>query len=64
MDWTEEQRADLAREYTRVGYVTGERWPAPPPELTPANLLALFRRIPDRAGRAGYMAALNEASAI
>ena len=58
MNWTEQQRAELAREYDRIGYVPGERWPAPPAELTPADLLALFRRIPDGAGRAGYMTAL------
>jgi hypothetical protein len=63
MDWSEEQRAELAREYTRIGYVAGERWPAPPAELTPEQLLALFRRISDGAGRAGYMTALAERAA-
>ncbi len=58
MEWTEPQRAELAREYTRVGYVAGERWPAPPDHLKPEDLLALFRRIPDGAGRAGYTAEL------
>ena len=61
MEWTERQRAELAREYARIGYVEGERWPAPPPMLTPDQLLALFRRIPDGTGRAGYVAALAEA---
>jgi hypothetical protein len=63
MEWTEEQRAELAREYTRIGYVAGERWPAPPADLTPEELLALFRRIPGGAGRAGYTAALAERAA-
>lgn len=63
MNWTEEQRAELAREYTRIGYVPGERWPAPPAELTPEQLLALFRCIPDGAGSAGYTAALVERAA-
>ena len=58
MEWTDEQRAELVREYTRIGYVAGERWPAPPDHLTPADLLELFRRIPDGAGREGYFAAL------
>ena len=62
MDWTEQQRTELARAYARIGYVAGERWPAPPPELTPAQLLELFRRIPDGAGRAGYTAALADAA--
>ena len=60
MDWTDEQRAELGREYARVGYVAGEHWPAPPPELTPTQLMELFRRIPDGAGRAGYAAVLAE----
>lgn len=33
MEWTEPQRAELAREYSRVGYVAGELWPAPPEHL-------------------------------
>lgn len=63
MGWTEQQQRELAQEYARIGYVAGERWPAPPAELTPDALLALFRRIPDGAGRAGYMAALANANA-
>jgi hypothetical protein len=60
MAWTEAQRAELAREYSRIGYVAGERWPAPPDTVTPEQILAMFRRIPDGAGRAGYMAALAQ----
>ena len=60
MDWSDSQRARLAEEYARIGYVPGERWPAPPADLTPDQLLALFGRIRDGAGRAGYMAALAE----
>ena len=60
MQWSEQERAELAREYARVGWVEGERWPAPPDHLRPSELLALFRRIPDGAGRAGYMAALAD----
>ena len=60
MEWTERQRAELAAEYARVGYVAGESWPAPPPELTPADLLALFRRIPEGQGREGYIEALRQ----
>jgi hypothetical protein len=58
MSWSAQQRAELAEHYRRIGYVQGELWPAPPDELTPEALLALFRSIPDGAGRAGYMAAL------
>lgn len=54
IDWTEQQLAELAREYVRIGYVSGERWPTAPDHLTPADLLVLFRRIPDGGGRVGY----------
>jgi catechol 2,3-dioxygenase-like lactoylglutathione lyase family enzyme len=59
MDWTDSQRAELARQYTRVGYVQGELWPAPPDTLGPAELLELFKSIPTGAGREGYIAALK-----
>ena len=62
MEWTELQLAELAREYSRIGYVDGERWPAPPEHLKPGDLLALFRRIPDGAGREGYAAELAKAA--
>jgi hypothetical protein len=58
MEWNENQLAELASEYSRIGYVSGERWPAPPDDLKPEDLLALFRRIPDGAGREGYSAEL------
>ena len=57
-DWTDGQRADLARHYARIGYVQGELWPAPPPNLEPADVIALLKGIPDGAGRDGYIAAL------
>jgi catechol 2,3-dioxygenase-like lactoylglutathione lyase family enzyme len=57
-DWTDGQRADLARHYARIGYVQGELWPAPPPNLEPAEVIALLKAIPDGAGREGYIAAL------
>lgn len=62
MEWTEHQRAEIAREYTRIGYVPGELWPAPADNLTPEDILALFRRIPDGAGRAGLMVELAKAA--
>ena len=62
MEWTETQRAQLAREYSRIGYVAGEWWPAPPDHLTPEDLLGLFRRIPDGAGRIGYTAELAKSA--
>jgi hypothetical protein len=61
VQWTAEQQAELAASYARIGYVHGELWPAPPPELSPDELLALLRRIPDGAGRAGYMSVLADA---
>jgi hypothetical protein len=59
MDWTAEEKTELAREYARIGYHAGERWAAPPPELGPKQLLALMRTIPDGAGHAGWLAALR-----
>ena len=59
MDWTAEQRAELARQYARIGYRTGERWAAPPEGLDAEQLLALMRTIPDGAGHAGWLAALR-----
>jgi hypothetical protein len=58
MEWTEEELSELTRQYARIGYVQGERWPAPPDHLKPADLLELFRRIPDGGGRDGYFAEL------
>ena len=58
MIWTEQQLAELARQNSRIGFVPGELLPAPPEYLTPDDVLALFRTIPDGAGRAGYFRAL------
>ncbi len=62
MEWTEQQRAELAREYARIGSKPGEPWPAPAKEFEPAEMLALFKRIPDGAGRHGYIAELAKLS--
>ena len=59
MHWTDGQRAELARHYTRIGYVQGELWPAPPDNLEPADVIALLKAIPDGVGREGYIAALK-----
>jgi catechol 2,3-dioxygenase-like lactoylglutathione lyase family enzyme len=59
MQWTDGQRADLARHYTRIGYVQGEVWPPPPGNLEPTEVIALLKNIPDGAGREGYIAALK-----
>jgi catechol 2,3-dioxygenase-like lactoylglutathione lyase family enzyme len=59
MNWTDSQRADMARHYARIGYVQGELWPPPPANLDPADVIALLKAIPDGAGREGYIAALK-----
>ena len=59
MDWTADQEVELSRQYARIGFLKGERWEAPPPELTPERLLALMAAIPDGAGHAGWQAALR-----
>ena len=58
-EWTAEQRDELGQQYARIGYKTGGRWAAPPPSLSPEQLLALLRSIPDGAGHAGWLAALR-----
>ena len=58
MQWTDAQRAEMARHYARIGYVQGELWPAPAANLEPADVIALLKAIPDGAGREGYIAAL------
>jgi len=55
--------AEFAAEYQRVGYRAGERWPAPPCETTPAEALALLRRVPTGAGLAGWMKVLADRAA-
>jgi hypothetical protein len=57
-DWSASEKVELAQHYARIGYVAGELWPAPPPELSASELLEVMRLIPDRGGRAGWMAAL------
>jgi Glyoxalase-like domain len=58
MQWTDGQRADLARHFARIGYAQGELWPPPPATLEPAAVIALLKTIPDGAGREAYIAAL------
>src|ERR1044072_2919188 len=59
MELTDSQRAELARQYTRIGYVQGEVGPAPPDTLEPAAFLELLKSIPSGAGREAYIAALK-----
>jgi hypothetical protein len=58
IEWTDEQRAEVARQYERIGYRPGERWPAPPKHLTAEQILELLKRVPDRGGLPGWRAAL------
>jgi hypothetical protein len=62
MAWTEAQRGEVDQEYKRIGYVAGERWPAPPCELTPAEIVELLRRVPSGSGRAGYIAVVESSA--
>lgn len=57
-DWNASEKAELAQHYARIGYVAGELWPAPPPELSASELLEVMRLISDNGGRAGWIAAL------
>ncbi len=60
--WDDEARAELQREYERIGYREGERWPFPENIHEPAAFLALLRRVPDGAVLDGYIRALGEAA--
>ena len=62
MPWTDDQRAELDREYKRIGYVVGDRWPAPPCDMTPGEIMSLLHRVPAGSGRAGYIAVLESAA--
>ena len=57
--WTDSQRADLARHYSRIGHQHGEVWPPPPDNLEPAEVIELLKKVPDGAGREGYIAAFK-----
>ena len=59
MDWSDQQKEELAGHYTRIGYKPGEPWAAPPAEMTPEDILALMRTVPDGSGHAGWLAALR-----
>ena len=58
LEWTDEQRAESARQYDRIGYRPGDLWPAPAKHLNAEQILELMRRVPDRAGLAGWWAVL------
>ncbi len=58
--WDDDSRAELQREYERIGYHKGELWPFPENLDEPAAFLALLRRVPDGAGLSGYLEALKE----
>jgi hypothetical protein len=64
MEWNEHQRAELVRQYARVGYLPGEVWPAPPEWWTADQLSNCSAASPDGAGRAGYVAALADAASL
>jgi len=58
MHFTDSQRGEVTRHYTRIGYVQGDLWPQPPDSLEAADFIALLKTIPDGAGREAYIAAL------
>jgi len=60
MTWTEQQLADLKLQNARIGFMPGELLPAPPDHLTPGDVLAMYRTIPDGAGRAGLFKAMAD----
>ena len=61
MTWSSERKQSLERENARIGFRSGDLLPSPAhPELaTPEGYLALLRTIPDGAGVAGFIDALE-----
>ncbi len=57
--WSQDQLAELARQYERLGLRTGERLPMPAFE-DPDKILDVFRRAPDGSGVAGFIKVLGE----
>jgi hypothetical protein len=57
--WSEDQLAELARQYERLGLRAGERLPMPAFEDTD-KIWDVFRRAPDGSGVAGFIKALGE----
>jgi hypothetical protein len=57
--WSEDQRAELARQYARIGHEPGAAWPTPSRKFTPHEILALLARVPSGAGVDGYVAELR-----
>jgi len=56
--WTDSERKELDREYSRIGIREGELLPAPSRDVSTDVFLAMLRLIPDGGGKAGYVAAL------
>lgn len=48
----------LFLEYTRIGQCSGEAWRHPNREMDADEYISLLRRVPDGAGRRGYLALL------
>jgi hypothetical protein len=57
--WSDDQRAELARQYARIRHEPGEAWPTPARKFTPDEFLALLARVPSGTGVDGYMAELR-----
>lgn len=54
----EQQNAEVAREYTRIGIAQGERLPLPRGLGSGAEYLAFLRQVPDGSGVAGFTAVM------
>jgi hypothetical protein len=57
--WTDQQRAELAKEYARIGHREGDMWPTPANGDDPEAYLSLLRRVPTGSGLAGYLEILR-----
>lgn len=57
--YTDEDKAAIAAEMTRIGIPSGQRLPLPANLTSAADYLAFLRAIPSKAGTDGFIAALS-----
>jgi DNA-binding MltR family transcriptional regulator len=58
MDWTDQQKEELARQCARIGYKSSEPWGVPLTEMPPELVLTVLRTVPD--GNAQATAAYDQ----
>jgi hypothetical protein len=57
---TEQQKAEIEREYSRIGIRSGERLPMPRGLSSESDYLVFLRQIPDGSGVQGFTATMAQ----